>query len=265
VLIRDPGRRSAYTLRIGSTDQSYVDLDDPTNLEFDYVQRIADLVDLLAPPGERLRIVHVGGAAMTIPRYVAATRPRSAQVVLEPDAALTEWVRAWLPLPRQSGIKVRAVDGRLGVERLPDGYADIVIIDAFLGAKVPSDLTTSEFFVDVARVLAPRGVAVINLTDRGPFDYGRRVAAGLLTAFEHLVWSAEPATLKGRRFGNVIMAGSAARLPAAAFAQRAGSGPFPYRVLHGTPLTQLVAGARAFAGADVSPSPDPPFDVFRGP
>ena len=121
VLIRDPARLNAYVLRIGSTDQSYVDLDNPANLEFDYVQRIADLIDIAAPPGERIRVVHVGGAAMTIPRYVAATRPRSAQVVLEPDAALTEWIREWLPLPKQSGIKVRAVDGLTGIARWPTG------------------------------------------------------------------------------------------------------------------------------------------------
>jgi hypothetical protein len=265
VLIRDPARSNAYTLRIGGTDQSYVDLDDPTNLEFDYVQRITDVIDVLAPPGERIRVVHVGGAAMTIPRYVAATRPSSAQVVLEPDTALTEWVREWLPLPKQSGIKVRAVDGLTGIGALADGYADLVIVDAFLGARVPSDLTTAEFFSDVARVVAPRGIAVVNVTDRGPFLYGRRVAAGLLEAFAHLMWSAEPSTLKGRRFGNVIVAASALPLPVAAYAHRAGSGPYPYRVLHGTRIAQLVAGARPFGGSDVSPSPDPPFDFFRGP
>lgn len=263
VLLRDPARANAYTLRIGSTDQSYVDLDDPTNLEFDYVQRIADLIDVLAPAGERMRVVHVGGAAMTIPRYVTATRPRSAQIVLEPDTALTAWIREWLPLPRQSGIKVRAVDGLSGVAGLPDGYADLVVIDAFLGARVPSDLTSTEFFADVARAIAPRGTAVINLTDRGPFGYGRRVAAGLLATFAHVMWSAEPSTLKGRRFGNVIVAASNVPLPVADYAQRAGSGPYPYRVLHGTRLEQLVAGARPFAGSDVSASPDPPFDFFR--
>lgn len=223
------------------------------------------MIDVLAPPGERIRVVHVGGAAMTIPRYVAATRPHSAQVVLEPDAVLTEWVREWLPLPRQSGIKVRAVDGLTGLRQFADGYADLVVVDAFLGARVPSDLTTAEFFADVARVVVPRGVAVINLTDRGPFLYGRRVAAGLIEAFTHVMWSAEPSTLKGRRFGNVIVAGSALPLPVNAYARRAGSGPYPYRVLHGTPLDQLLADARPFAGADVSPSPDPPFDFFRGP
>ena len=103
---------------------------------------------------------------------------------------------------------------------------------------------------------------MINLTDRGPFGYGRRVAAGLLQVMDHLLWSAEPSTMKGRRFGNVIVAASALPLPATDFAQRAESGPYPYRVVTGARLTQLVGGARPFAGSDVSPSPDPPFDFL---
>ena len=86
-LIPDGSYPSAYTLRMGRTDQSYVDLDDPLRLEFDYVQRMADTVDAHAPEGQRLRVLHLGGAAMTLPRYVSVTRPESAQIVLEPDAA----------------------------------------------------------------------------------------------------------------------------------------------------------------------------------
>ena len=81
--------------------------------------------------------MHVGGAGLTLPRYVAATRPGSMQTVLEPDAALTDFVRARLPLPRGSGIKVRAVDGRSGLPDLRDGIADLVVLDAFAGARVP--------------------------------------------------------------------------------------------------------------------------------
>ena len=95
------------------------------------VQRLADLIDCAAPAGERLRVVHIGGAGLTLPRYVAATRPQSAQVVFEPDVELTDFVRTHLPLPARSGIKVRAADGRSGLAALRDAYADIVVVDAF--------------------------------------------------------------------------------------------------------------------------------------
>ena len=116
VLVADPTRPRAYTLRVGRTDQSYVDLDDPTRLEFDYVQRIVDVVESVFGAGERIGAVHVGGAALTVPRYLAHTRPRSAQVVLEPDTELTELVRAHLPLPRGARVRVRAADARAGLE-----------------------------------------------------------------------------------------------------------------------------------------------------
>ena len=129
---------SAFLLRVGRTDQSYVDLEDPLRLEFDYVQRIADLIEALFEPARTLRAVHVGGAGLTLPRYVAATRPGSVQTVLEPDAELTDFVRSRLPLPRASGIKVRAVDGRAGMPELRDQIADLVVLDAFVGRPGPA-------------------------------------------------------------------------------------------------------------------------------
>ncbi len=134
------------------------------------MQRLADVLDSVAEPG-RMRVVHVGGAGMTLPRYVAATRPTSAQVVLEPDIELTAFVRRHLPLPAHSGIKVRGTDGRRGIAELRDGYADLVIIDAFVGARVPAELTTADFLADAGRALSDHGVIIINLTDRGPLGY----------------------------------------------------------------------------------------------
>lgn len=260
-LVPDASYPSAYTLRIGRTDQSYVDLDDPLRLEFDYVQRLADALDLVAPPGERIRIVHVGGALMTLPRYVAATRPHSAQIVLEPDAELTEFVRRHAPLPRQSGIKVRAIAGREGIAAIRDDYADVVIVDAFAGSRVPPELTTTEFFADVRRVLDD-GVLMLNITDKG-LDYARRVGAAAAKTFDHVTLSTEPSTLKGRRFGNIVVLAADHELPVDELAARSSRSAYPYRVLTGERLQQLIGGAAPFTDADNSPSPEPPFTHFR--
>jgi len=257
VLVPDLAYPRAFTLRVGRTDQSYVDLDDPLRLEFDYVQRLVDVLDTVAEPGKRLRVVHVGGAAMTLPRYIAATRASSAQIVLEPDVELTAFVRRHLPLPTRSGIKVRGVDGRRGIAELRDGYAHLVIIDAFVGARVPAELTTADFLADARRALSDHGVILINITDRGPLDYARRVLAGVRLAFPHVLLCVEPSTLKGRRFGNVIIAGLAASPPYAEIAQRVGRAPFPYRVLRGARLRQLLADSSPFSAADAEESPEP--------
>jgi spermidine synthase len=256
-LVPDLAYPRAFTLRVGRTDQSYVDLDDPLRLEFDYVQRLADIVDSVAEPRQRLRVVHVGGAAMTLPRYLAATRPTSAQVVLEPDIELTAFVRRHLPLTARSGIKVRGTDGRRGIAELRDGYADLVIVDAFVGARVPAQLTTGAFLADARRVLSDHGVIIINLTDRGPLGYSKRVLAGVRRAFPHVLLCTEASTLKGRRFGNVIIAGGATPMQHAAIAERAGRPPFPYRVLHGARLKQLLADSVPFSDEDAEESPEP--------
>lgn len=254
----DPDRPGAYVVRFGDTEQSWVDPDNPTHLEYDYVQRIADVIDGHAPPGERLRVLHIGGAGMTLPRYVAATRPTSAQIVFEPDETLTAEVRRLVPLPRNSGVKVRPLDGRTGLAGVPDGHADIVIVDAFDGAQVPAELTTIEFFADVRRVLRPGGIALWNLTDARPFHYTRRVLAGLRETFAEGLLAAEPATLKGRRFGNILLIGSAAALPAAALIRAAASAVFPYRVLNGSQLIRFSEGWLPFTDTDAQRSPEPP-------
>jgi hypothetical protein len=256
-LVPDLAYPRAFTLRIGRTDQSYVDLDDPLRLEFDYVQRLADVLDSVTEPGQRLRVVHIGGAAMTLPRYIAATRPSSAQIVLEPDVELTAFVRRHLPLPVRSGIKVRGTDGCRGIAELRDGYADLVIIDAFVGARVPAELTTNEFLEDARRSLSDHGVIILNLTDRGPLGYARRVLAGVRQVFPHMLLCAESSTLKGRRFGNVIIAGGGTALPYSAIAERAGQSPFPYRVLRGARLNQLLSDSKPFSMEDAEESPDP--------
>jgi len=254
-LVPDPDVRSAWIVRIGGIDQSWVDPDDPTRLEFDYMARIGAHLDAHGTPGERLRVVHIGGAGMTLARYVAATRPRSPQIVLEPDAALVQRVRDTIGLPREYGIKVRNVDGRTGLGQLRADYADVVILDAFAAGQVPADLVTTECFTAIARVLAVEGTLVANLVDERPFAWTRRVLAGLQTEFPHVCVSAEQAVFKGRRFGNLVAAASRAELDLAGLSRRALSSPFPYRLVSGVELTAFVAGARPFTDTDAEPSP----------
>lgn len=253
-----PGDRpGTILLRMSGMDQSLVDLDDPTALAFPYVRRIGDVLDAAAPTGQPLRVVHVGGAAMTLPRYVAATRPRSAQVVLEPDTAVTALVRAELPLPPRSGIKVRPVAGREGVAALRDRYADVAVVDAFADARVPADLVTTTFFADAARVLGEVGLLVLNLSDRAPFDWTRRVIAGLSVAFAHQLVTAEPATLRGRRDGNLVVVASRGPVPVAELHRRAASAAAPYRVLDARLVSDTFGGGRPFTDEDAAPSPRP--------
>lgn len=211
-----------YILELDGMEQSAVDLDDPTNLVFDYMRRFGDLIDAM-PPGP-MRVLHIGGAAMSLPRYVAATRPGSVQIVLEPNEIVIAQVRVEAPLPRRAGIKVRSVDGLTGIRQIRDASQDLVILDAFSSAEVPAELTTADFIERVRRVLASEGVFVANLVDRLPFDRVR----SFLTAARGLgpvAVGLEPATLKGRRPGNVLVVCGAATFATVS--------PMGYRVFSG--------------------------------
>lgn len=242
-LVEDAG---GVVVRLDGRDQSHVDLTDPRRLVFDYVQRLAEAVDAWGAPGEPARVVHVGGGGLTLPRYVAATRPRSAQVVLEPDTALTEEVRRVLPLPARSGIKVRPVDGRSGIAALRPAYAEMVVVDAFADGRLPGSLVGEDFWADVARVLVPDGWLLLNLTDRAPWRHSRRVVAGVRAHLPRVLLTAEPATLKGRRVGNLVLVASRGPVPTGRLRERARTAGLPTRVLDEAAVADTFGGGRPF-------------------
>ena len=61
VVVTDPDRASGRVLMLDGAPHSYVDLADPTHLEFEYVRRMAAVLDLAAPTGQPLRVLHLGG------------------------------------------------------------------------------------------------------------------------------------------------------------------------------------------------------------
>ncbi len=245
-----------WLVRRDGRDQSWVDLDDPGRLRFDYMRRIADLIDVCAPTGRPQRVVHVGGAGLALPRYVAHTRPGSPQVVLEPDEALTALVRRALPLPPRSGIKVRAVSGRAGLAQVRTAYADVVVVDAFDDGRLPAELVSTAWFAEVARVLDPAGVMCLNLSDRSPWTHSRRVVAGVVAHLPQVVVSAEPATLKARRPGNLVVLASRVAVPEAALRERARAASLPARLLGPRQVRDTLGGGAPFTDGDAEAGPD---------
>jgi spermidine synthase len=262
-LLPDRDRARAWTLLIDGAPQSYVDLDDPTYLSFEYQRRLGHVIDLVAPAGKPVHAVHLGGGAFTLARYVAATRPRATQQVVERDAALVQLVRRELPLDANARIRVRAVDAREGLAKVLDGWADLVIADVFSGARTPAHLTSTEFLDEVRRVLKPGGCYAANLADGPPLAHLRRQIATAAARFTEIALIADPAVLRGKRFGNAVLAASDAPLPIAELTRRAASDPHPGRVEHGRVLMDFTGGAAAVTDSAATASPAPPPSVFR--
>ncbi|BDM70651.1 hypothetical protein HEK616_41380 [Streptomyces nigrescens] len=261
-LLPDVDRPRAWLLTVDGAPQSYVDLDAPTHLEFEYVRRLAHVLDELADPGQPLDVLHLGGGAMTLPRYLAATRPHSRQNVIEADRGLLALVTEALPLPGDSGIAVRAQDARAALGEAPEASVDVIVADVFGGSRVPAHLTSVEYARSADRVLRPAGRYIANLADSAPFDFLRGQLANFATVFEHLALIAEPSVLRGRRFGNAVLVASHAELPIAPLARRAAADAFPARVEHGAALRRLIADALPVRDAEAVASPVPPAGAF---
>lgn len=231
---------STWTLHVGGVPSSPVHTADPTVLDFEYLRWMADVVDLLDDGA--LRAVHLGGGACALPRYVAATRPGSRQVVAEVDGALCVLVRGWFDLPRSPALRLQVGDARERLASRPDASADLVVRDVFAGEHTPRHVTTAEFVADVARVLAPGGVYLANVADSGGLHELRAECATAAARFRYVALLADPGLLRRRRYANSVLAASPEPLPLTALQRRASAGAAPARLLDRRAVLDLVAG-----------------------
>lgn len=261
----DRHRPGSFTLVVDGTPQSHVDLEDPTHLAFEYIRRIGHVIDLL-PPGP-ITALHLGAGALTLPRYVAATRPGSRQQVIELERDLIDLVRAKLPLPRAASIRVRYGDAREALHQLPNGLrqaADLIVVDVFSGARTPPHVTSVEFYQAAAAFLSPTGVIAINVADGAGLAFARSQVSTLGAVLPSLAAVADTGMLKGRRFGNIVLLGSPGELPIDAMPRLFASDPLPSKVVHGDELVAFAAGAPIVTDTTAVGSPEPNRSVFGG-
>jgi spermidine synthase len=263
-LVGDPDRAQGWTLLLDGTAQSHVDLEDPTHLEFEYVRRLAHVADLVAPPTKPVRTLHLGGGAWTLARYIAATRPGSPQRVVELDAGLVDLVSSRLPSDDTS-IEIMVGDARAALATVAPGSADLLVLDVFAGARTPAHLTSVEFVRAAAAVLAADGVYAANVADGGPLTFARTQVAAAAAVFAEVAVLAMPQLLHGRRFGNLVLVGSAAPLPVTDLVRRAAGDAFPSRVLSGSDLRRFTGDATVPVDGATTPSPLPPPGFFGRP
>lgn len=261
-LVPDPDRAGSWTLLLDGAPQSHVDLTDPTHLEFEYVRRLAAAVDLIAPAGEPLRVLHLGGGALTLPRYVSATRPGSTQRVSEVDGALVELVRRALPWPSDARLRVRVEDARAVLTSTRDASYDVVVADVFAGARTPAHLTSVEYAAEVARVLRPEGWYLANLADGPPLRHARAQVATVRSVLPQACLVGDAAVLRGRRYGNLVLVAGRVTPPVPQLTRRAAGDWFPGRVVAGDDLDRFAGGSQIVRDADATGSDPPPPGLF---
>jgi spermidine synthase len=209
----DPQVPGGRTLMLNSARHSYVDLNDPLRLEFEYVQWIAAVATVVKQPGGPIDALHLGGGGFTLPAYLRATRPGSRQQVIELDGGLVDLDKRELGLQTGPDLRVRVGDARVGLAEQPGGTYDLVVGDAFGHLVVPWHLATEEMVTDVARVLRPGGVYTQNVIDYPPLRFIRSELATVAAVFPYVALIAPADALAGERGANFVIVASQSPLP----------------------------------------------------
>ena len=245
VVVKDQDRASGRVLMLDGAPHSYVDLDDPTYLDWDYAKAVASVIDTEFPEGEPLRAYHIGGGGLTLPRYLERVRPGTSSLVSEIDPGVVKIDNEEFGLASGKGIEVRVEDARLGLGRLADDSRDLVLGDAFGGVSVPWHLTTRETVREIARVLTAEGIYVINLLDYGPLAFARAEVATLANTFDHVALATEVDTLNNgeKAGGNLVLVASDAPLDIASISAKIAERGADWEVITGAELAAWTGDA----------------------
>ena len=232
----------AYILRIGDAEQSHVNLAEPAEIFYEYLRRIGHVVDLLAPGGQAITALHLGAGALTLARYIEATRPGSEQHAVELERELLDFVLQKLPMPDGTRLETHIGDARETLAELPAELGfDVVILDIFSGPEAPAHIACQEFYEEAAARLRPDGVLIVNVGDEAALSLVRSQVAAMRRAMPDVAAFAESGMFAGRYPGNIILVGTRRPWPAEWTAELLARGPHPAAVLSGVELDRLSA------------------------
>ncbi|MBY8872926.1 fused MFS/spermidine synthase [Micromonospora sp. PLK6-60] len=239
----DPDRPSGRFLLLNSAQHSYVDLADPTHLEYAYTQWFGVVADEAAPKGRPLDALHLGGGGFTMPRYLTATRPGTDNLVFEIDGALVDLDRRELGVRTGPGLRAEVGDARVLLGGEATDSRDLIVGDAFGHLVVPWHLATREMAADIRRVLRPGGVYQQNVIDYPPGRFIRSELATVAAEFRHVALIAPPAAINNQHGSNFVIVASDVPLPLAALDRRVGGLTEPAVLLHGAAFDEWVGDA----------------------
>ena len=236
--------KHGLTLLVDGTAQSHVDAIDPTHLFFEYTRRLGHVIDVAGTSTSPLRVLHLGGGALTLARYVAATRPGARQLVVELDRELLDLVLERLPLPEGAHIELVVGDAASVIEAV-DGPFDLVIVDLYTLLQAPAFVETVDFMSGCLRLLAPGGLLAVNVADAAGLGRLRGQARAIARAdpAASLLVAGDPSVLSGAEEGNAVLVASPGELPHGLRERLLAHGPHPAEVLDGDRLDFVLWGA----------------------
>lgn len=191
------------TVYLDSYESSCINLADPTDLEFEYMQQMTATVDAFIPD-RSLEALHLGGCACALPVAWDAVRPGSSQTVVEINGELAHAMRELFELPRAPGLKIRVDEAFAAISSMRPERFDVIVRDVFTGPTTLPPLRSLEFFERAHEVLRPGGLLLVNCV-HGRGNDAREDSAAALKVFEHVSVVSEGKILTGGRCGNVVI------------------------------------------------------------
>lgn len=198
---------------------------DPAVLDFEYMRHFAAAIRAWGPP-PRMLALHVGAGVCTMARHLSAAYPDSRHIAVDVDATLPDLAREWWDLPRSPQLRVRQQDGLEAVATRHPESLDLLLRDAFAGDTTPASLADSAWWGHAARAMRPDGLVVANVSAIPGGTTHRQDAVAARESFKTVVAVGEPAVLKGRRRGNVVLVAASA-VDVDALRRYAASAPLP--------------------------------------
>ena len=239
-ILEDGFSEHGYVLEIGGAEQSHVDAADATVVFYEYLRRIANVLDVLAPPREPVTALHLGAGALTLARYVQATCPGSSQVAVDYEPQLMGFVTEILPLPAGTRCEFVVADARAVLPQIPahaasdDGVfrgIDAIILDIFTGMDAPEHLANAGYYAELRELLNARGVLAVNVGDDAGLPFFQGQARALLDTFEHVWCLCDSSMLSGEHEGNLVLIATARELDEDIADALFARGPHPAEVL----------------------------------
>jgi spermidine synthase len=239
----------SVTLFLGGWPSSQWSLTDPADLEFEYMRWMLAALRATFEPSAELRCLHLGAGACALPRAIAALWPRSRHLAVEIDAALAAAVRRHVDLPRAPVLRIRVDDAVRALASRPPATHHLIVRDAFDQAgNTPTGLKDAGAARAAARALRPDGLYLANCGDAPPLAGARQEVRTLAESFAYVALATEPAQLRGRRRGNVMLAARHTPLTTAQedrLARELRAGGFPARLIAGGEALLWAGAPRA--------------------
>ena len=220
----DPWHDHAFVLSIDGAEQSHVNLVAPHEVFYEYLRRIANAIDLVKPAGEHITALHLGAGALTLARYIQATRPGSVQHAVGLERGLLDFVMEALPLPAGTVLNTHVGDAREEMAALPlELRFDVIILDIFSGPEAPAHLACA-----------------VNVGDEPGFTLVTSQTKAMQEAMSNVAAYGTSMLFSRRYPGNIILLGRNQPWPDGWAQALVAAGPHPATVLAGTDVDELT-------------------------